>query len=83
MSHSKMTRRGKSHYLESWDPRAKRFIVSCSHCGHLGFRPEVLEPAFVQTAKGRPTKAELEAVLKPLTLDAAGRCEVCANVSQQ
>jgi hypothetical protein len=81
MSHSKMTRRGKSHYLESWNPSAKRFIVSCSLCGHAGFKPEVLEPSFSLTTKGRETRRELEAVLKPLSIDAAGRCETCAHVS--
>jgi len=81
MSHSKMTRRGKSHYLESWNPSAKRFIVKCGLCGQVGFKPEVLEPSFSLTEKGRVTRRELEAVLKPLAVNAAGMCESCVSVS--
>lgn len=81
MSHSKMTRRGKSHYLNSWNPRAKRFIVSCTLCGHVGFRPEILDPDFASSTERRVIRSELEAVLKPLQLDSVGRCETCASVS--
>ena len=80
MSHSKTTKRGTSLYLDSWNPGAKRYIVNCSVCGHIGFKPEVLQPDFASTLERKAVLKELQAILKPLPLDMAGRCETCVAI---
>ena len=87
MAHSKMTKRGYSHYVESWNPGAKRFISTCILCGARGYSPTILEEGFV-TENGktnyihRAIRDELTATLKPLQLDELGRCEVCRKHSE-
>ena len=41
MSHSKYTKRGKSLYIEKWNPSAKRFINTCVICGAQGYNPSI------------------------------------------
>jgi len=79
MSHSKMTKKGRSHYLESWNPRAKKFIRACAGCGRRGFDPRVLKEDFPKDAEYSVIRQQLEEVLQPLELDAAGLCVVCAE----
>ena len=85
MSHSKMTKRGKSLFVESWNPKAKKFINECVLCGKRGFAPSVLEEGFVHPSPNETNfehhaiRAELSAILSPLALDSLGRCEVCAK----
>ena len=79
MSHSKFKQGGKSFYLDSWNPSAKRFVVQCVHCGHTGFTPAVLEEDFANSLERQAIKSELERILGPLRLDELGRCESCAN----
>jgi hypothetical protein len=78
MSHSKSTKRGRSQYVERWNSRAKRFIVSCALCGHTGFSPRILEHGFAKTLEKQAIVGELQATLQPLHLDELGRCTVCA-----
>ena len=79
MSHSKMRKRGRSLYVASWNPRAKKFIVTCVHCGHQGFHPSILEDGFAKDRETRTIRAELTKILEPLELDEFGRCSTCAQ----
>ena len=74
-----MTKRGRSHYVESWNPSAKRFIVTCSLCGSVGYSPTIDGEGFCDTPEHKVIRSELKATLKPLALDELGRCEVCAR----
>ena len=85
MSHSKMTKKGRSHFVESWNPSAKRFICSCAVCGAQGYDPSIDEDGFVSENgvtdhEHRAIRAELKQILSPLPLDHLGRCEICARV---
>ena len=86
MSHSKKTKRGRSLYIESWNPTAKKFINTCVLCGAQGYRPSIEEDGFVYNEAKKITDfehwailAELTRVLKPLPLDHLGRCPICAK----
>ncbi len=86
MSHSKRTKRGKSLYIEKWNPTAKRFINTCAICGAQGYSPTIDEEGFVydnankiSNFKHRAIRAELKSVFKPLSLDSLGRCALCAK----
>lgn len=86
MSYSKMTKRGKSLYIEKWNPSAKNFINTCSICGSQGYKPSIEDEGFVNpsnTTKDFSHRAmynELKKVYKPLSLDNLGRCEDCARI---
>ena len=80
MSHSKMTGRGRSHYIESWNPDAKRFINTCVICGHKGYSPTIEQEGFCDLPFRSAIYVELKKTLKPLPLDELGRCEQCASV---
>jgi hypothetical protein len=82
MSHSKITKRGRSHYVERWNARAKRFVVTCALCGHTGFSPNVLEDGFANTLEKQAIVEELQSTLEPLALDELGRCGVCVAAAQ-
>ena len=86
MSHSKKTKRGKSLYIESWNPSAKRFINTCVLCGAVGYAPTIDQEGFIKDGEAGRTnhvhsaiQAELSRVYKPLPLDALGRCPDCAR----
>ncbi len=80
MSHSKMTKRGRSQYVEAWNPAAKKFINTCALCGAQGYSPSIEEEGFLQAdAAHRAMQAELRRILQPLPLDHLGRCAVCAR----
>ncbi len=86
MSHSKRAKRGKSLYLDQWNPSAKRFINTCALCGAQGYRPSIEEDGFVYSEaktindfEHRAILSELTRVLKPLPLDHLGRCPDCAK----
>ena len=74
MSHSKMTKKGKSHYVESWNSKAKNFINTCALCGNQGYKPSIDDDGFVNvsdTVKNYEHNAirnELTAILKPFTV---------------
>ena len=78
MSHSKMTKRGKSYFVEKWNPSAKRFINTCKLCGKEGYSPSIEEEGFTDDSRRRAMYAELTAIYSPLPLDELGRCEACA-----
>ena len=85
MAHSKYTKRGKSLYVESWNPDAKRFINECKLCGATGYRPSIDDDGFIYDASGkiadfkhRAIRDELQRIMKPLWLDELGRCRDCA-----
>ena len=81
MSHSKIEKRGKSLYLDTWNPSAKRFIVSCVSCGATGFSITVLKSDFGSSLEKEAIKRALERAMQPLPLDAQGRCETCAKLA--
>ncbi len=81
MSHSKLTKRGRSHYLEVFNPEAKRFVVQCVLCGTTGFAPGVLAPDFADSPVRKVVVLKLQEVLEPLALNEAGQCEDCAGVA--
>ena len=81
MSHSKFTKRGRSLYLDNWNPAAKKYINTCVICGHKGYSPAIDEEDFCDIyLENGAIKVELKSTLKPLPLDELGRCEQCARV---
>jgi hypothetical protein len=83
MSHSKPSKRGRSQYVEVWNPRAKRFIISCAICGHTGFNPSILDSGFGNTLEKQAIRGSLQRTLDPLALDEFGRCSVCADQAKK
>ena len=80
MSHSKMTKRGRSLYIERWNPAAKNFIHTCVLCGCKGYSPSIEEDGFCDDSTRRAIHAELTKLFSPLPLDEWGRCEACARL---
>lgn len=88
MSHSKYNKRGKSLYLDIWNPNAKKYINECSVCGHKGYSPTIEQPDFLSDTDKDPftftvNKAiyeELTRTFSVLELDKLGRCEDCARI---
>ena len=80
MSHSKFNRRGRSLYLESWNPSTKKYINTCKVCGHQGYSPVIEEEGFCDQQINRVIYAELKQTYTKLALDEFGRCEYCAKV---
>lgn len=86
MSHSKTTKRGKSLYVNEWNPSAKKYVTTCRLCGKQGYNPSIEAEGFIHPSnqvtnfEHRAIYAELTKVLQPLLLDALGRCEQCAAV---
>ena len=80
MSHSKMTKRGRSQYLENWNPAAKKYINVCKICGHKGYSPAIDEEDFCDILGNGAIRYELKSTLERLELDELGRCEICARV---
>lgn len=89
MSHSKKRKRGHSLYLEKWHPASKNFLCRCVLCGKEGYRPSIEEEGFVNPSVNTTDYvhsaivAELTSVYQPLQLDALGRCELCAALTDQ
>ena len=75
-----MTRRGRSLYLESWNPSAKKYVNTCKICGHRGYSPVIEQEGFCDTVPNGAIYEELKSTLKELALDELGRCEMCARV---
>ena len=80
MSHSKMTKRGRSQYLENWNPAAKKYINICKICGHRGYSSAIDEEDFCDILGNGAIRYELKKTLERLDLDELGRCEICARV---
>lgn len=51
MSHSKVTKRGYSLYIEKWNPSAKKYINICAVCGHKGYSPVIERDDFCDVKK--------------------------------
>lgn len=80
MSHSKLTKRGNSYYIEQWNPKAKNYILTCVHCGKSGYSPSIEEKGFDDSPEHRVIRAELKKTMSPLSLDELGRCPDCARM---
>ena len=81
MSHSKFTKRGKSLYLENWNPAAKKYINVCKICGHKGYSPVIEEEGFCdEKLENGAIYSALKRTLTKLELDELGRCEICAKL---
>ena len=80
MSHSKMTKRGRSQYLEKWNPSAKKYINICRICGKRGYSPAIEQDGFCDVSGNGVIFAELKRTLTKLDLDETGRCGHCAKV---
>ncbi len=90
MSHSKFTKRGRSLYIQKWNPSAKRFIRTCVICGAQGYSPDIDDEGFVYDnahnlshTEHRAIRAELKRVFGPLALDRFGRCDACAKAMEK
>ena len=81
MSHSKLTKRGHSLYLEKWNPAAKKYINICKLCGRRGYRPTIETAA--PSARQRLIFAELAKTLPRMELDQWGRCRDCAAIQDK
>lgn len=86
MSHDKFIKRGKSLYIDNWNPSAKKFINTCSVCGAQGYAPGIDEDGFVFNNAGKTHNfehkaihEELKRIFKPLAVDSLGRCSDCAR----
>ena len=80
MSHSKLLKRGKSHYVESWNRKSKNYIVTCNGCGTTGFSLGILQEGFDEILERNAIKKSLQATLNPLELNKYGFCEHCASI---
>jgi len=84
MSHSKMTKRGYSLYIDKWNPSAKKYINTCALCGYRGYNPIIEDEGFIREFNDigdleyMAVYSELKKTLKALPLDSMGRCGVCA-----
>ena len=81
MSHSKLIKRGRSLYLEKWNPAAKRLIHTCGICGQSGYSPAIEDPAF--RAAHRAVFEAFTKTLPPMALDEYGRCAACAAIQDK
>ena len=77
MSHSKMTKRGKSYFVEKWNPKAKKFVNTCKICGKIGYNPSIEDEGFLEDSQHRAIHTELTTIYTALPLDELGCCEVC------
>ena len=81
MSHSKNTKKGFSLFVESWNAKAKNYIVTCKICQKQGYSPSIEDDGFLKTHEHRAIYIELSKIMQPLELDHLGRCEVCARLT--
>ena len=82
MSHGKMTKRGKSLYLEKWNPSAKKYINTCVICGCSGYSPAIEQEGFCEISGNGAIYSALKRTLNKLELDESGRCAHCAKVTE-
>ena len=83
MSHSKFTKRGRSLYIDNWNPSAKQYINVCVTCGHKGYSPVIEQDGFRDTPPNGVIYSELKKTLDCLPLDELGRCEYCARLQDK
>ena len=81
MSHSKFRRKGKSLYIDNWNPSSKKYINTCYLCKRKGYSPAIEEPDFVSDIERKAIYEELTKMFdSSLVLDSFGRCEQCAKL---
>ncbi len=83
MSHSKLTKRGYSYYIEKWNPSAKKYINTCSICGRRGYSPVIEQENFCGNRRNQVIYKELKKMFCKLELDELDRCEECARVQDR
>ena len=89
MSHSKYNKRGRSLYLDNWNPNAKKYINECKICGYKGYSPVIEQPDFLSGndpfafAVNKAIYEELSKTFSVLELDAFGRCKDCARIQDE
>ena len=85
----KLSKKGKSLYVDKWNPAAKKHINTCKLCGKQGYNPSIEDEGFIQPSPNatnyehRAIYAELTKILQPLPLDELGRCEHCAAIMDE
>lgn len=80
MSHGKFSKRGKSHYIDNWNPSAKKYINVCVLCGRKGYSPAIKENDFSDSLEHKAIYDELTKMFdSALVVDDFGRCEDCAK----
>ena len=83
MSHSKLTKRGYSLYIEKWNCPAKKYINTCILCDRQGYSPVIEDKDFCSTLENKVIYTELTKTLREMPLDEFGRCEVCGKVQDR
>ena len=83
MSHSKMTKRNFSVYIENWNKSAKKYVNTCVICGYKGYNPVIECDDFRTTLEKKAIFKELSKTLNKLELDELGRCAYCAKVQDK
>ena len=64
-----------------WNPKAKKYIVTCIYCEKIGFKPSILEEDFATCLERKAIVRELQKTLEPLFLTENGSCEVCSKLN--
>ena len=64
MSHSKLTKRGYSLYIEKWNCPAKKYINTCILCGRQGYSPVIEDKDFCSTLENKVIYKELKRILR-------------------
>lgn len=81
MSHSKVSKRGRSLYVDNWNPSAKKYINTCILCGTKGYSPSIEDTDFCYDLEHQAIYAELTRAFPcALDVDSYGRCEKCAKL---
>ena len=83
MSHSKLTKRGYSLYIEKWNCPAKKYINTCILCGRQGYSPVIEDKDFCSTLENKVIYTELTRILREMPLDELGLCKVCGKVQDR
>ena len=91
MSHSKCNKRGKSLYLDKWNPNAKKYINECKICGCKGYNPVIEQANFLSEREkndfvfsvNKAIYSELTKNFSALELDELGRCKDCARIQDK
>lgn len=80
MSHSKLTKRNHSLYIEKWNKSSKKYINNCAICGYKGYSPVIESEDFCTSLENKAIFSELTKTMNKLELDEYGRCSECAMV---
>ena len=84
MSHSKLTKRGQSWYINNVNPTAKKYINTCYLCGATGYSPAIEEPDFIDSLQRKAIYNKLTQLFdSALPLDSFGRCQNCGKMQDK